>query len=62
MNDIPIINMLPEKYRGTATLAVLLFPYLTRAFYSLASGGGIVGVFRSVMFGTNTPKPPESNP
>jgi len=54
--EIPIIGYLPEKYRGTAILAILLFPYLTRAYYAITTGGGIVGAVRSILWGTNTPK------
>lgn len=31
-------------------------PYITRAFHSLTTGGGIVGMFKAILFGTNTPK------
>lgn len=55
MNDIPFINALPERYRGTALLLVLVFPYVTRAFYALKNGGGLVGVWRAILWGTNTP-------
>jgi len=57
MNDIPIINLLPEKYRGWATICVLAFPYVTRACHSLATGGGILGAVRGILFGTNQIKP-----
>lgn len=61
MTDIPIINALPERYRGWAVLAVLAFPYITRAYHALATGGGIVGVYRAILFGTNTPKTPDES-
>ena len=54
--DIPIINLLPEKYRGPAIFLVLAFPYVTRAYYALATGGGLVGMFRAILWGTNAPK------
>lgn len=57
MNDIPIINALPEKYRGTAVLVFLAFPYVTRAYHALVTGGGLKGVWNAILFGTNTPKP-----
>ena len=56
MNDIPIINALPEKYRGWAIVAILAFPYVTRAYYALSTGGGVVGVVRAILWGSNTPK------
>jgi hypothetical protein len=55
--DIPIINALPEKYRGWALVILLASPYVTRAFYALANGGGFVSIVRSIWCGTNTPKP-----
>lgn len=62
--DIPILNYIPEKYRGTVILLVLLSPYLTRAYHALASGGGVRGIVNAIWFGTNTPKPsqPVVNP
>jgi hypothetical protein len=56
MNDIPIINALPEKYRGWALVILLASPYITRAFYAVANGGGFVGIARAIWLGTNTPK------
>lgn len=57
MNDIPIINQLPEKYRGWAMIVLLALPYVTRAYHALAQGGGIRGIWNAIWFGTNTPKP-----
>ena len=31
-------------------------PMCTRAYYALKNGGGLVGIWNSIMFGTNTPK------
>ena len=31
----------------------LSIPMWTRAYYSLKTGGGLVGVWNSIMFGTN---------
>ena len=56
MNDIPGINLLPEKYRGTATLIILAAPYVTRAYHALANGGGLRGIWNAIWFGTNQPK------
>lgn len=55
MNDIPIINYLPAKYRGWAIVLVLAFPYLTRAYHALTTSGGLRGAWESIWFGTNTP-------
>lgn len=56
MNDIPIINALPERYRGWAVVFILAAPYATRAYHALASGGGLRGLWNAIWFGTNTPK------
>ncbi len=34
----------------------LLTTWGGRAYYSLKTGGGLKGIYRSIMFGTNTPK------
>ena len=56
MSDIPGINLLPEQYRGKAMLIIILGPYLTRGYHALVSGGGLTGIYRAILFGTNTPK------
>lgn len=38
---------------------VLAIPFITRAYYQLKNGGGIVGVWNSIMYGTATPKKDE---
>ena len=56
MNDIPGINLLPVEYQGTALLLMFLTPHLTRAYHAVTTGGGIIGIFRAIFWGTNTPK------
>jgi hypothetical protein len=56
MSEIPIINQVPEKYRGYALIAIWAFPYVTRAWQSISAGNGIVGALRGILFGTNQPK------
>jgi hypothetical protein len=51
------INLVPEKYRTYALLALAVSPYITRGIHAIASGGGIKGVFSAIWLGTNTPKP-----
>ena len=55
MNDIPGINLLPAQYQGIATLAIIVVPYITRAYHAIATGGGLVGIYRAILFGTNQP-------
>ena len=57
MNEIPGINLLPEKWRGYAVAAFLLSPYVTRAAQALMNGGGLKGMLAGIWLGTNTPKP-----
>jgi len=56
MNDIPLLNLLPEKARGWALIAIAAFPYLTRAWHGWKNEGGWRGVRDAILFGTNTPK------
>jgi hypothetical protein len=58
MNDIPGLNMLPEKWRGWALFALAISPYLTRALYAVINKGGLKGIITSIWLGTNTPKQP----
>jgi len=60
--QIPIIQYIPEKYRGVTILAILVFPYVTRAYYAIANGGGIVGAVRGILWGTNAAKPKSDAP
>ena len=62
MNDIPGINLLPESIRGYVLLFPAFFPYLTRAWHALQTGGGIVGMKNAILFGTNTPADKPSSP
>jgi hypothetical protein len=52
-NDL--LPFVPEQYRPKVMLAIMLSPYITRAFYALRTGGGLRGIVRSIWFGTNTP-------
>lgn len=62
MNDIPILNLIPEKYRVLILVVISASPYATRAYHALSSGGGIKGVFSAIWLGTNTPKPAPPTP
>lgn len=59
MNDIPFLNLIPEKYRSWALLFVATVawggPYLTRIYHALATHGGLRGAWNAVWFGTNIP-------
>lgn len=55
-DQIPVLNAIPSKWRGYALLIFMAAPYLTRAWHAWRSGGGLRGIWSSIMFGTNTPK------
>lgn len=44
-----------------ATIA-LTIPLITRGYYAVKNDGGLVGIWRAVMFGTNSPKEKPSEP
>lgn len=52
----PIIDLIPQGYRGIAIVLFVGIPYLTRAYHALANNGGLKGVWNAIMFGTNGPK------
>lgn len=55
MNDIPGLNLIPEKYRWLVMLLVLWGPLLTRAAYRITQGGGLRSMLAAFWLGTNTP-------
>ena len=57
--DFPVLDSIPEPWRGRAFLLLILLPYATRAYHALSAGGGLKGMWDSVWFGTNTPKKAE---
>lgn len=59
MDEIPGLNMLPEKWRPFALFFVLwLMPNMGRAYHAIRNNGGLRGVWNAIMFGTNTPNQP----
>jgi hypothetical protein len=56
MNEIPGLNLLPEKIRGPIAFVLLISPYITRAYHAIVNGGGLRGVINAIWFGTNVPK------
>lgn len=58
MNDIPGLNLIPERFRPYVVMIVIAFPYLTRTYHVIVNGGGLKSILGAVLFGTNTPKTP----
>lgn len=51
-----ISSVLPAKYQGLLALAMVGVPLLGRCYHALRDGGGLVGIWNSIVFGTNTSK------
>jgi hypothetical protein len=41
---------------------VAALPIIGRAYHALASGSGLIGIWRGLVFGTNTPTPNKTEP
>ena len=52
----PILNLIPEGYKGLVLAIFILAPILGRAYHAIVSGGGLKGIWQALMFGTNAPK------
>jgi len=55
--DIPGLDLLPHSWQGPMLIAVVIGPYLGRAWHAYTLGGGAKGIWSAIVFGTNTPKP-----
>jgi len=51
-----VTDALPAKYASYTSLALIALMWLGRAIPVLQQGSGIVGWFKAILFGTNTPK------
>lgn len=54
MDDL--INIIPEKWRGTVLVLIAISPFITRAYHAVVTGGGLRSIISAIWFGTNTPK------
>ena len=52
----PILDIIPQGYRGFALACIVLTPILGRCWHALTTNGGLKGVWNALIFGTNTPK------
>jgi len=52
----PILDIIPQGYRGFALACIVLTPILGRVWHALTTNGGLKGVWNALIFGTNTPK------
>lgn len=49
-------NILPVKYRWLIVAIVTLGPILGRTYHAISSGGGLEGIWKGLILGTNVPK------
>lgn len=56
MDFTDITSIIPEQHRGTAALAIVTIAILGRAFHAIKNGGGLVGLWKALLYGTNAPK------
>ena len=64
MAQIPpeIAGLFTEKTLVWATAGWLLIQNLGRAYQAIRNGGGLVSIWRGLVYGTNTPLPPTPPP
>jgi hypothetical protein len=57
MTPLPpeVANTIPPKWLVYATAAWLLLQNAGRVYQAIRNGGGLVGVWRGVMYGSNVP-------
>lgn len=51
----PILDLIPEGYKGAVLTFFLLTPMLGRAYKALSNNGGLKGIWNAIVFGTNSP-------
>jgi hypothetical protein len=47
---------LPSEWQAWLAIGIVALQLLGRAYHALRNGGGLVGIWRAIMFGTNTPQ------
>jgi len=48
--------IIPEQHRGTVSLIIVTIAIAGRAFHAIKNGGGLVGLWKALLYGTNAPK------
>lgn len=48
--------LVPPQHRGTIALITVGIMVLGRAFQAVKAGGGLIGIWQALLYGTNTPK------
>ena len=52
-----VLSAIPSKYIVYANAGVALLFILGRVYHAVLAGGGLVSIWRGLVFGTNTPTP-----
>lgn len=54
--DLPGLNLLPVKIQKWILGLAVVIPLLGRIIHGASSGGGLVGIWNGIVFGSNGPK------
>ena len=49
-------HILPPQYAAYISFGMIAFMTLGRIFHAIAQGGGLIGIWNALLYGTNTPK------
>ena len=56
MDITDLTSVIPEQHRGTVALIIVTVAFAGRAFHAIKAGGGLVGLWKALLYGTNAPK------
>lgn len=56
MEFTDLTTIIPEQHRGTVSLAIVTIAIAGRAFHAIKNGGGLIGLWNALLYGTNAPK------
>jgi hypothetical protein len=54
-----IQNILPPKYAAYGAVAVVATQIIGRVYNTLRNGGGLISIWRAVLYGVDHPSPPK---
>ena len=63
MNELDqLTSLLDGKWSHAGTTFIVVLAIAGRTFHAIVNGGGLVSIWKALIYGTNVPKPPEKNP
>ena len=54
-----IQNILPPKYAAYSAAIMVVVQILGRVYNTVKNGGGLIGIWRAVLYGVDHPSPPK---